>query len=348
MYRNVYSDSASAISIGSLSRFSVSRLEVTGSGISNGAANASSMSLPILDTSATNPHTLPIHITASLSYTGGTSIPSSSIAGGTQRNASAAATIIHPLKTNGALSSQTKSNFLVFSGSNSSNLNTTEYFVQEVYRIQSASYANQASTTNSAWDSSISMNDQGNYPSFANGLLIYNSYLISPKKGPVNGDFRDVSEGGDLTAPLGNVNYSSLTNSERYYMRYFKNNTTNDVPQVTVSLRGDANLVAGSGPNQSDLGANKNCRVEIKIPGKTGWLDTARASAGSGNTNNGDGGLSGDLDSTIDGSGNSNICTFNGEVVLGTTNPDSEYIIVSIIAHENWTGYISRITVSYS
>jgi hypothetical protein len=191
------------------------------------------------------------------------------------------------------------------------------------------------------------VNDNGGNPSYATGFLIYNSKLISPKKGPVLGDFRDSSESGDLTSPLGNPNYSSLTNPTRHYVRYFKNNTTNDTPQVTISIRGDATLVAANGANVGSLGANKNCMVQVKIPEKTGWLDTARASAGSGNISNGDGSLSGDIDETIDGSGNSNICSFNGETVDGTVS-GAEYIIVSVIASENWTGYISRITVSYS
>ena len=138
-----------------------------------------------------------------------------------------------------------------------------------------------------------------------------------------------------------------MTNTVRYYTRHFLNNTTNDTPQITVAIRGDATLVAGRGANYAALGANKNCRVEIKIPGKTGWMDTARASAGSGNVSDGDGGLSGDLDQTIDGSGNSNICTFNGETVNGSVS-GAEYIMVSIVAHEDWVGYVSRITISYS
>jgi hypothetical protein len=346
-YRNVYSNSASAIAMASLSNFTVSRLDVTGSGITNAGANSSSTSLPSLDTSATDPHTIPIHVTASVSFTRSSSIPSSSIAGGTQYNAAAGATILHPIKSNASLGTQTKSNFLVFSGSNSSNGNTIEYFVQEKYRVQSGSYTSQASSFATMWDSSKSMNDNGGYPTYAKGLLIYNSYLVSPKKGPVSGDFRDLSEGGDLTAPLSNVNYASLTHPTRYYTRYFINNTTNDTPQVTISVRGDATLVAGRGASYGVLGANKNCRVEVKIPGKTGWLDTARASAGSGNVGDGDGALSGDIDATIDGSGNSNVCTFNGQTVDGTVS-GAEYIMISVVASEDWVGYISRITVSYS
>lgn len=345
-YKNVYSDSNSAVSIGSLSNFSVTNLAINGLGVSNSSTAASSVPLPILDTSATNPHTIPIHVTASLSFSRASSIPSSSIAGGTQYNGSLASTILHPLKSSGALSSQTKSNFLVFSGSNSSDLNNDEYFVQEVYRIQSGSYTSQGSTTATPWDSSISMNDNGSYPTYATGLLIYNSKLISPKKGPVAGDFRDKGQGGDLTAPSGNPNYSSLTNATRHYLRYFKNNTSTDTPQVTITIRGDATIVGRTGASAGSLGANKNIFVEAKIPGKTGWMDTARASAGSGNILDGDGALSGGLDATVDSGGATNICTFNGQTVNGTAS-SPEFIIISVVADDDWTGYISRITVAY-
>ena len=347
VYKNVYSNSSTAVTIGGLSNFSVSQVAINGNGISNSTDSGADGPLPNLDPSVSEPHTLPIHLTASLSFTRSTSLPASSIAGGTSYNATANATILHPLKSSGTLATQTKSNFLVFSGSNSSDVNTTEHFVQERYRVRSGSYTTQNSSVATMWDSSVSMNDQANHPSYATGLLIYNSCLISPKKGPNSGNFKNYAQGGSLTSAHNNPDYSSLTNDTRWYMRHFLNNTTNDTPQVTISIRGDATLVAGSGPNYSALGANKNCRVEVKIPGKTGWMDTARASAGSGNISDGDGALSGDLDATIDGSGNSNICSFNGQTVDGTVS-GAEYIIVSVIADEDWTGHITRITVSYS
>ena len=137
-----------------------------------------------------------------------------------------------------------------------------------------------------------------------------------------------------------------MTNATRHYIRYFKNNTSTDTPQVTITIRGDANLVARTGANAGSLGANKNVFVEAKIPGKTGWLDTARSSAGSGNISDGDGALSGGIDATIDSGGATNICTFNGQTVNGTAS-SPEFIIISVVADEDWTGYISRITVAY-
>ena len=144
-----------------------------------------------------------------------------------------------------------------------------------------------------------------------------------------------------------NVNYSSLTNSSRDYYRSFLNNTTVDRPNITIRLYGNATLVGLTGANSGTLGANNNIHVEIKIPGKSGWLDLAKPSAGAGNISDGDGCLSGDLDSTIDGVGATNVCTFNGLTVDGTTS-GAEYFVIKISAHEDWNGYLSRINIAWS
>ena len=85
----------------------------------------------------------------------------------------------------------------------------------------------------------------------------------------------------------------------------------------------------------------------MKIAGKTGYLDLARPSAGAGNTNDGDGGLSGDIDATIDASGASNICTFNGVTLDGTVSGE-EVVSIRIVSSAGFTGKISRIQVAYS
>jgi hypothetical protein len=94
------------------------------------------------------------------------------------------------------------------------------------------------------------------------------------------------------------------------------------------------------------LGTNDYIHVECKVSGKTGWLDTARASSGAGNILDRDGSLSGDLTDAVIASGVSNTCTFNGQTCDGTAS-SAEYITVRITAHKNWTGYLDRITVSY-
>ena len=186
------------------------------------------------------------------------------------------------------------------------------------------------------------MNNQVSYPEHATGLLIYNNLLMSPKKGPHGGDFRDINDGGSIIAPENNPNYSTLTNSERDFYRYFLNNTVNSAPQVTVTVYGDATLV----PRTTAL-SGKNIYIDAKIPGKTGYLDTALGSLGSGNTQDGKGALNGTLDGTIDGTGATNICTFNGETLFGTFE-GQEYLVLRIVTSDSWTGYVSRIDVSYS
>ena len=90
-----------------------------------------------------------------------------------------------------------------------------------------------------------------------------------------------------------------------------------------------------------------NIYIEGKIPGKTGWLDLGKASAGSGNITDGDGGLNGDIDQTVDSSGATNNLTFNGQFVAGTGIPPADRVLVRITAHKAWLGYINRIDVSY-
>ena len=116
---------------------------------------------------------------------------------------------------------------------------------------------------------------------------------------------------------------------------------------TTVTIKGDAEIVGKTGANADTLGANKNIFVEVNIPGKTAFLDLGKPSAGSGNTSDGDGCLSGDLDATVDGGGATNSCTFNGLTADGTVS-GQEYIVIKISANKNWTGYVSQITVSWS
>jgi hypothetical protein len=57
--------------------------------------------------------------------------------------------------------------------------------------------------------------------------------------------------------------------------------------------------------------------------------------------------LFGDADATVDGSGATNVVTFNGVTVDGTTS-GAERFVIRISASKNWTGYLDRINVSWS
>jgi hypothetical protein len=121
----------------------------------------------------------------------------------------------------------------------------------------------------------------------------------------------------------------------------------NDRPNVRVVLYGDANIVAKNGPNAGSLGSNKNIHVHVGVPSKTGLLDLARPSAGSGNYAEDAGCLSGDFSGTVTSGGTTNICTFNGVTVDGTVS-GAQRLVVRITASKDWTGYIDRLSITWS
>lgn len=346
VYKNVYSDSSSAISFTNLSNVTATTIVQSGSGLSSTKSTSSSTdSLQTLNTN-TDSQNENLHVTGTLQFSLAKSLTGSFT---TVYHATASMVFVHPLKTNLTLTNVNASNFHVYSASDNSNANTNEYFNGEKFRVQSGSYASQAAVTavGNIWASTASMNDNGTFPGYYTGLMLYDGDLISPLAGGAAGDFRNKTDGGILEGPSSNVNYSSLGEAQREYYRGFLNNTTNDRPSITITLYGDATLVGITGANAASLGANKNIFVECQIPGKSEFLDLGKPSAGAGNTSEGDGCLSGDLDATIDGSGAVNVCTFNGLTVDGTTS-GAEYFIIKISAHKNWTGYLSQIAVAWS
>ena len=347
LYKNVYSDSSSAISFTNLTNASGVKIVQSGSGLSSTKSTSSSTdSLQTLNTTADSQNTV-LHCTGTIDFSESKSLPGFSET--TAYSCAGALVFVHPLKSNLTISTQTTTNLLVWTPSDTSNANTNEYFTGESNRLVSETYGAQSDITGGSndWNSQRSMNDQANYPEHATGLLVYDTYLISPKAAGSSGDFRNHDEGGGIESPAGNVNYSSLTNSTRDYFRGFLNNTTSDLARITITLYGDANLVGKTGANAGSLGSNKNIFVELKIPGKTGFLDLAKPSAGAGNISDGDGCLFGDITQAVGGSGASNVATFNGQTVDGTTS-GAEYFVIKISASENWTGYLDRIQVAWS
>ena len=345
IYKNVYSDSSSAISFTSLNNATATQIIQSGSGLTTTKTTSSSTdSLQLLNSNA-NSETEILHVTGTVRFSRSKSLSGSYT---TAYDCQAAMVFQHPLKSNLSTSILTANTLHVFSGSDTSNENTHEYFTGENHRIQSGSYDLQSDVTNVTynWDPTITMNDTVTYPGYSTGLMIYDGYVISPLDGGNRGDFRNHDEGGSIEGPAGNVNYSSLTISDREHYRGYLNNTTNDRPSVGIAIYGDANIVGITGPNADTLGSNKNVFIQVKIPGKTGWLDLGKPSAGSGNYSDGDGCLSGDLDATIDGAGASNTCTFNGRTADGTVS-GAEYIVIKISANQYWTGYISQVAVTW-
>ena len=346
IYKNVYSNSNTAISFTSLSNATASRIVQSGSGlISTKSTNSTADSLQTLNTNVDSQNEL-LYVSGTINFTLAKSLPGTFT---TAYGCGGSMVFLHPLKSTLTLSSQTTTSLLVWTPLDTSNAATDEYFTGESYRLVSGSYTSQTLITGGTrnWDSQRSMDDQSTYPEHATGLLVYDTYLVAPKSGGSSGDFRNHKEGGSIESPAGNVNYSSLTNSNRDYFRSYLNNTTNDRPNVRVTLYGDATIVAKNGPNAENLGENKRIFVHIGIPGKTGLLDLGRPSAGSGNFNEDDGCLSGDFSGIVTSSGTQNVCTFNGATVDGTVS-GAERLVVRITASKNWTGYLDRVSITWS
>lgn len=349
-YKNVYSAVASAITIFERQNMEPIILTVSGSGIvSDSRSLASSMPLPDLkpfDGAEDQDMIVSASFRSRSAFT--ESYPEDN------DTADFKLRILHPLKQPANSPPQGQTKFLIFSGYSgelSSNINTEERFLDETFRVQSSSFVNQSSVTNSAydWDSEVIMNLTGS-AGYTSGLAFYRQKLQSPAMIGESGDFRNVQEGGTIQSPFGNPNYtsSSLIESTRTFYRPFKNNTTSDRPNLSLTLYGDANIVGRQGIYSGTIGNNKNIYVDIKIPGKTEFLDMGRPSAGAGNVSDLDGCLSGDLVNGVDDAGAANTVTFNGQTVDGTSSSAGEYIIVRIIADKLWTGYLDRISVSWS
>ena len=252
--------------------------------------------------------------------------------------------------------------FIIWSGdSGSTTVSTQEDFVNETYRLQKGvsgglndDYDDQADIAGGAWVSANTMNNAGD--GYDNGLLIYNSYLISPAFTATgvtghNGDFRSVADvgtggigGSGLQGPAGNPDYrsASLSVTDRAYYRYFTNASGGIVTSVGVTITGVGTIV----PLTTALSAGGNVHVEMKLPDDgsgtngTGWLDCGSASLGGGNISDGDGCYTGSLVSNL-ATPAANTFSLNGEWIN-----DTEKVLFRISAHKDWTGYITQITTT--
>ena len=347
VYKNVYQN-GNAISFPTTTNCSISNIRVSGSGVTTKSVAASTTTLADLNNTG-NCHAKDIEVSGTVLFDSLTSIVEEFDVHNAY-NVTVSSRIIHPHKATLNVASVTKSNLMVYNGTlGSTNANTNEYFNREDYRIISGTYNNQADPPagGNAWNANLSVNDNGNHPSHADGLVFVNGYLMSPKKVGAAGDTRNIDDGGTLQAPAGNPNYSTLTLDTRTFLRHFQNNTANDRSSITITLYGDGSLVKRA----TSLGANGNFYLDAKIPGKTAWLDVGTAY--SSNNPNVDG--AGALDGADPGNpavsvgpgGTSVVCNFNGESLLGTGG-GSEYVVLRITADEDWSGYLTRIQVAYS
>jgi hypothetical protein len=350
-YSNVYSRETDAISFGTTTNCSITNIRATGTGVTTFDSGVSQASMPALNNSADCEATT-LQVTGTVLFDHTTSI-SGGLGIFTKHNVSVASTLKHPFKTNRTTSAASKIAFMVYSGSiGSTTLTNNEYFNTEDYRIVSGNYANQseASSSTNTWNSQTAMNNGGTHD---DGMVSVNGYAISPFQIGVSGN----TAHADLQAPAGNPNYSTLTNNTRTFYRLFRYTGVSNIPSLTMTLYGDATLVAKSGTYAGSLGANKNVFVELKVPfdpnfsgaddQSTLWGDTAKIASGGDPPHVADGaglrtGETTGEDQSIDSNG------LPLSLTLGSRRiKQNQYYIVKISAHKDWTGYISRIQVAY-
>ena len=200
IYKNVYSDSSSAISFTSLTNASGTKIIQSGSGLSSTKTTVSSTdSLQTLNTDTNSQNEL-LHVSGTISFSRSKSLPGAYTTG---YSCAGAMVFDHPLKSNLTLSTQTTTNMLVWTPSDTSNANTNEYFTGESYRLVSSSYSAQSDITGGSnnWNSQRSVNDQASYPEHATGFIVYDTYLLAPKDGGSSGDFRSHDDGGSVEGP---------------------------------------------------------------------------------------------------------------------------------------------------
>jgi hypothetical protein len=159
-----------------------------------------------------------------------------------------------------------------------------------------------------------------------------------PTQGSNSGNFSTIANG-----PAGNVDYSSVS-GERTYFRKFQNNTTNSKTGFNLQLKGDGStLIDPSG----SLSAS-NIKISVKLPETgssqlTGFLNIAKDFE-TGQYADDDGALSGALSNNItSGQTTTNTVTFGQKYLQ-----PNEYFVLRVVVNENWTGYLSNITVDWS
>jgi len=341
-YKYVYSPESDAISFPTTDNCTITNIAWSGDGITNSNANATSAAMPGLLTSVSDSFDDNLTIQATFTVDGGTSIPGES----SEKIVTVKGDVKHPIKTGPNQTSSTSSGKILMANFTDNSTVLSEPFNGEAKRLRAGNttYSNQAAVYTGGsfaypWNPATNM-ETGD-AAHNTGLIVYDGKLRSPQKVGLSGDlgdFRNVSEGGQLVSANGNPDYSSLTNSTREYIRYFQNNTGGSKTDFTVAINGTGTIVS----NVTALSGN-NVRVFFKLPtgaaGATGWMDMALDFATGQNGDNA-GCRVGSFDSSLDATNN---ITFGTQSVA-----NGEYILIKVVADKTWTGNISQIGISWT
>ena len=150
-------------------------------------------------------------------------------------------TLYHPWKT--TLSTSSPSEARLYNGYGNISTATTEYFLDENYRLPYGSY-DSIPTLTGQWDSQTTIS--------GGQSLVYNQRVQYPNY--------------DLTStlPVGNPDYTGFTGNQYYVRGFYAANPHNN---VILTLNG---LTVGT--DVSPVGTG-DLNVEVKLPTQTGWLD---------------------------------------------------------------------------
>ena len=293
--------------------------------VSTNSTTPADQAVPDLLISEDETKVLPI--TASFNLLG-TLNPSQTIGLGT--------TVIHPLKANlinqGAA---TATDFLIYDNTPPTTTNLIETFIDEGYRVTSASYDLQPSISAATWDSEIHLTSSG-LSGYNDGLVQiatsqYSGRLYSPIATalPNSGDFSALVNGD-----AGNPDYSSETGT-RTYFRKIQN--TSGATKYDMEISTTKN---GTTFNNSALGTS-NAHFYIKIPGVTGWMDISQNFT-YGSITDGDGALINGASNDVDSGNNTHHITFGTASVAA-----NEYVVIKMEADASWTGYLAQIQFTF-
>ena len=341
-YKYVYSDSNSAISFTTQLNANVSSIEVTGNGITNNTTNGDSRSLPALDVNVASAAEESITINSEFTYTLSKNVP------GNITSASLRCQFVHPLDT--TLSDIIGlPNALIYTVNDTESA-TVEDFSAESYRLQSNSYNQQTDISSGTWNPSESL--VGADSGHNDGLQIFDDELVYPTENFTSSFFNGI------VGPSTNHDYSSQS-GERTFYRKFQNTTASSLKGCKIQIKGQSSTISNNTFDASSgsysLNANE-IKVFAKIPGQTGFLDIAIPWS-SGQYNDGNGSLSGDLSNVILNTttsitedsvtrtiqGTENNITFGVKEVLS-----NEFIIIKIVADDSWSGNLNRIEIVWS
>jgi hypothetical protein len=214
-----------------------------------------------------------------------------------------------------------------------------ETFNGETFRLPSnVNFDNYSTFAAAAWDSQFSIKD-GEFTGYGDGLQVINGVLCYPG----NLFLEDFRTSVILNGPTWNDgglkgtgrNYSLNTGNKTYY-RYFKQ-TSPSVANFVFNVSGSSiNFIAADGTLTSN-----NCKIELKAPSQTGWLDCF-SDFETESFLNGDGCRSATL-------GLGRALDASWGLTIGTKNTANTggYVVLKITVGPNFTGSISEINFQF-